>query len=104
MSLGLCPNFRLARIKDCPANPWTATATRHSWTMSWTSGALPRMRCSKVGPLSDTTSKGMGVHPVRRIPKIPGANSKKYLDLVMEPVAISLMINLEGYTQRTRVW
>jgi hypothetical protein len=40
--------------------------------------------------------RSLGVHPVRRIPKI--------LDLVMEPVAVSHMINLEGYTERTRVW
>ncbi len=40
--------------------------------------------------------RGMDVHPVRRIPKIQ--------DLVMGPVAMSHMINLEDYTEHTGVW
>src|SRR5262249_11552313 len=76
------------------------SADRHhnetSWTMSWASAALPRMRCSKAGPVSDPTSVVWAFARLGCIPKI--------LDLVMEPVAVSHMINLDGYTERTRVW
>ena len=94
--------FRLARIKDCAAIRGPPPQP------DILDDVLGLRRAYENAVLESGAAfahyvRGMGVHPVRRIPKIPGA-FQKYLDLVMELVAISLMINLEGYTERTRVW
>ena len=69
----------------CGSRTALRSADRHhnetSWTMSWASAALPRMRCSKAGPVSDPTSVVWAFARLGRIPKI--------LDLAMEPVAVS---------------
>src|SRR5262249_39090660 len=69
----------------CGSRTALRSADRHhnetSWTMSWASAALPRMRCSKAGPVSDPTSVVWAFARLGCIPKI--------LDLVMEPVAVS---------------
>ena len=105
-----CPHRRLGRLsvnlkaKQLPVgadqglrcDPWTAITTRHPGRCP---GPLPRFRecgARKRGPLSDPTPVVWAFARLGRIPKI--------LDLVMGPVAVSHMINLEGYTERTRVW
>ena len=74
-------------------DPWTATATRHPGRCP---GPPPRFRdCgARKRAAFGYYLRGMGVHAARRIPKI--------LDLVMEPDAVSHMIKLEDYAERTR--
>ena len=71
---------------------------RHPNQTSWTSpGPPPHFRecgARKRRPLSDATSVVSAFTPFGVIRKI--------LHLIMEPVAISHIINLEGYTERTR--
>src|SRR5215510_12391342 len=58
----------------CGSRTALRSADRHhnetSWTMSWASAALPRMRCSKAGPVSDPTSVVWAFARLGRIPKI----------------------------------
>ena len=76
--------FRLARIKDCAAIRGPPPQP------DILDDVLGLRRASENAVLESAAAfgyylRGMGVNPVRRIPKI--------LDLVMEPVAISHMSN-----------